>query len=244
MDQVRASLAALEEAPVASYCRHPLVGYTLLFPDYILAWSVVATCQGALHLLPEVVVDCVLLLCRHTLDTLDDTSVDTRPQVHSHTSEHANTWELGKWVLQSHVVPKDDVLAERTEDKSRSHHCSCHTAELDSSSVDAPWTWDAVRCLEYVAEVDVVVDSAVDFDPDFVIVAVVVAAHLVVVLGLVLAVQIAVVVGGLLLVGSVASQSDAERCDVEYMLHAVWHYVQSGCYGRFASFRDRHLEGS
>lgn len=148
-------------------------------------------------------------------------------------------------MLQPHAVPKDDVLAERagrTADRSSILHCSRHTVELDSSSVDAPWTWDAARCPEYVAEVAVMVGSAVDFDPDFVIVAAVIAALLVVVLDPDLAVQIAV--DGFLPVDSVASQSGAVRCDVEHMLHAVWHYVQSGCYGRFASFRDHHPEGS
>lgn len=108
----------------------------------------------------------------------------------------ANTLDIVKLVLQPHVVPKYDVLADRTEDRHRSHHCS-HMVELDSSFVDAPWTWDAVRCPEYVAEVDVMVGFAVDFDPDFVIaVAAAVAALLVVVLDLDLAVQIAVVVVG------------------------------------------------
>lgn len=151
-------------------------------------------------------------------------------------------------MLQSHAVPKDDVLAEqarRTADRCSSLHCSRHTAEQDSSSVDAPWTWDAARCPEYVAEVDVMVGSAVGFDPDFVIVAAAIAVLLVVELDPDLAVQIAVAVGGFLPVDYVASQSGAVRCGVEHMLHAVWHYVQSGCYGRFASFRrDRHPEGS
>lgn len=87
------------------------------------------------------------------------------------------------------------------------------------------------------------VGFAVDFEPDFVIAAAVVAAPAVE-LDLDLVVQIAVVVGGLLLVDSVASQLGAERCGVEYKLHAVWYYVQSGCCDRCASFRDRHLDVS
>lgn len=86
--------------------------------------------------------------------------------------------------------------------------------ELGSSSVDAPWTSDVARCPGYVAEVDVMVDSAVDFAPDFVIVAAVIAALPVEVLDLD-PVQIAVAVDGFLPVDSVASSSDAVRCGVE-----------------------------
>lgn len=158
-----------------------------------------------------------------------------------------STWELGKSVLLSHDVPKDEVLAEqagRRRDRSNCHCCTRHTAELDSSSVDAPWTWDAARGLEYAAEVDVMVGSAVDFDPDFVIVAAVIAALLVVAFDPGLAVQTAVAVGGFLPVDSVASQSDAVQNDVEHRLHVAAYYVRFGCYGRFASSRDRHPEGS
>lgn len=150
-------------------------------------------------------------------------------------------------MLQPHAVPKDDVLAGRTAaDRSSILHRSCHTAKLDSSSVDAPWTWDAARCPEYVVEVDVMVGSAVDFDPDSVIVAAVIAALLaVVVVDPDLAVQIAVAVDGFLPVDSVASQSGAVGCGVKHMLHVVWHCVQSGGHGRFASFHcDRHPAGS
>lgn len=189
--------------------------------------------------------DYARLLCRHTRNTLADTPVDTLVQrENSHTSD--STWEIGKSVLLSHAVPKDEVLAEqagRRRDRSNCHCCTRrHTAELDSSSVDAPWTLDAARVPEYAAEVAVMVGSAADFDLDFVIVAVVIAALLVVAFDPGLAVQTAVAVGGFLPVDSVASQSDAVQNDVEYNVAA--HYVRSGCYGRFASFRDRHLEGS
>lgn len=151
-------------------------------------------------------------------------------------------------MLQPHAVPKDDVLAEqagRTADRCNIRYCSRHTADLDSSSVDAPWTWDAAQCPEYAAEVGVMVGSAADFEPDFVIVAAVIAALLAGVVDPDLAGRIAVAVGGFLPVDSVASQYGAVRCGAEHMLRAVWHYIQSGCHDRFASFRrDHHPEGS
>lgn len=149
---------------------------------------------------------------------------------------------------QPHAVLKDDVLVEHagsTAGRCSIRHYRRHTVELDSSSADAPSTWDAARCPEYAAEVDVMADSALDFDPDFVIVAAVIAALPVAVLDPDLdPVQIAVAVDGFLPVGSVAPLPDAVRSGVkEHTLHAVWHCIQSGCYGRFASFRRDHLPG-
>lgn len=71
------SLAALEAVPVASYCRHPLAGCNRGLPDCTPLCSLVATCPDALHLPPAVAVDYARLLCRHTWNTLADTSVDT-----------------------------------------------------------------------------------------------------------------------------------------------------------------------
>lgn len=149
-------------------------------------------------------------------------------------------------MLQPHAVPKDGVLAEqavRSADRSSIRRSRC-TADLGSSSVDAPWAWDAAQCPEYVAEVDVILGLAADFDSGFVIVAAVIVALLAVAVDPDLAVPMAAAVDAFPQAGSVASQFGAVRCGVVRMLHAVWHYVQSGYYGRFASFRDHHPEES
>lgn len=223
---------------VPSYCHRPPAEDTP-HPDCIPSWLMVATCLDALHLPPAVVVDCVHHLCRRTEYT-PGTSVGTQVRANRrwYTSQSDDTWGLGKWVLRPHAVPKDDALAEhagRTAGRRSILHCRrCHTAEQDSSSVDAPWTWGAARCPEYAAEVAVrVVGFAADFDSDSVIVAAVIAE---------LAVQIAAAGGA-----AVASQPvDAVlRSDAEYMLHVVWHCVQFYRYGRYAAFRhDHHPEGS
>lgn len=127
-------------------------------------------------------------------------------------------------------------LAAKTVDRSSILQRNCYKVEQDSSSADAPWTSDVARCPGYVAEVVVMVGSAVDFGPDFVIVAAVIAALLVVTLDLVLAVQIAAAVGGYLPVDPVASQSGDVRGEVEHTPREVEHCVQSSRSDRYASF--------